>query len=263
MAGTDGALPEEAAALYRVEPTGFIAARTDLVARLRDEGRDADAAAVKALRKPTVVVWALDQLAVRDPDGVSDLLDAGRELRAAQQAAVSARGAADRLRSATAARREVVRRLTAVATGALDEVGSAGRTQADAIAAALESASIDEEAGRLLAAGTLTALPGEGAGFGTIFGLQAVPDAPSSPGPKRAATAKPDLPRLRRERDAAAKADRVHREHVERATAKVADLRERLERAEAALADAKVQARATSMEAKRAQRELEKAERVR
>jgi hypothetical protein len=258
-------VPDEAAALYRVEPGGFIAARNDLVARLREGGRDEDAAEVKALRKPTVVVWALDQLAGRDPDGIAALLDAGRELRAAQRAAVSTRAGADRLRSATAARREVVRRLTGEAAAALDEVGTAGRTHADQVAAALEIASIDEDAGRLLSAGMLQVVPTEPAGFGEVFGLQSVPGEAAAPASRsrRTATGTPDLARLRRERDAAVKAERTHREMVERLTGQVADLRGRLDTAEAKLADAKVQARASAMTAKRAQRELEKAERKR
>ena len=81
-------IPDEAASLLREAPEGFIAARDALVARLRASGRDDDAAVVKALRKPTVVAWALNQLSIRDPDGVRGLLDSGAEVRAAQQAAV-------------------------------------------------------------------------------------------------------------------------------------------------------------------------------
>ena len=56
----DHALPDTAAALFRDTPERFIAARDALVARLREEGRTTEAAIVKALRKPTVVAWALD-----------------------------------------------------------------------------------------------------------------------------------------------------------------------------------------------------------
>ena len=92
---TDRSGPPEASELYRGAPESFIAARDAQVERLRADGHGDDAAAVKALRKPTVVAWALNQLAVRDPDGMRALLEAGGEVRAAQQAALSSkRGAA-------------------------------------------------------------------------------------------------------------------------------------------------------------------------
>jgi hypothetical protein len=172
-------LPPEATELFRAEPAGFVAARDALVASLRHAGRDADAAAVKALRKPTLPVWALDQLAARDPGGLDRLLDAGAELRSAQQAAVSSAEAAERLRTATASRREVVASLTATAVEALTGIGAAGATQRDAIAEALERASIDLETGARLRAGTLTSLPAAPGGFGDVFGLAAVPDLPA------------------------------------------------------------------------------------
>src|ERR1043165_6740048 len=81
--------PAEAAPLFRVEPDRFVAERDDLVKRLRAEGRDGDAASVKALRKPTAVVWALNQLTARDREGLDALFEAGQRLRAAQQGALA------------------------------------------------------------------------------------------------------------------------------------------------------------------------------
>ena len=59
--------PAEAAALFRVEPSSFVSERDTLVKQLKADARDDDAAVVKALRKPTAVVWALNQLASRAP----------------------------------------------------------------------------------------------------------------------------------------------------------------------------------------------------
>ena len=102
-------LPDEAAELFRVPPEDFIAERDALVQRLRAEGRDEDATAVKALRKPTTVVWALNQLAAREPDALAALFEAGRDLRAAQQAALAGKpSGAEDLRITTAARRDAV-----------------------------------------------------------------------------------------------------------------------------------------------------------
>ena len=168
----DQALSGDAVALFREMPERFITARDALVARLRDEGQSAEAASVKALRKPTVVAWALDQLVVRDPDGLHALLDAGAEVRAAQQAALSSkRGAADRLRAAGAARRAAVADLAAVSIAALEEAGRGAGAHIDAIVQALEMCSVDPDAGAALAAGTLERPPVAGAGFGDVFGL--------------------------------------------------------------------------------------------
>src|SRR5437870_3946050 len=94
-------------ALYREPIEGFIAARDALAARLRED-------------RPA---GAVDQLATRDPHGLRQLLDAGAEVRAAQQAALSSGRNADRLRSATLERRAVVARLTAVAEEVLRAAG--------------------------------------------------------------------------------------------------------------------------------------------
>ena len=133
------ALPDEAAEVFRADPDGFVAARNGLAARLAAEGRTDDAAAIKALRKPTVAVWALNQLHDRDAEGVTALLDAGAELRAAQQAALSSsKGGAERLRTATVARRAAVAQLVESASGALTEAGRSADSQVGAIAGALE-----------------------------------------------------------------------------------------------------------------------------
>lgn len=252
--------PDEAGPLFRVEPKAFVAARNELAAKLRAEGRDADADAVKALRKPTVIVWALDQLADRDADGVEALLDAGRELRAAQRATLSSKAAGKRLRDATAARREVVARLTEVAVTALGEVGAAGRTRSDAIAAALESASLDDEVAARPAAGTLDVLPDEPAGFGEVFGLTAI-EGGVARSRSRGSSNAPDLARLRRDRDSAARAERASRDEAERLARELAELRERVKTLEPQYAEAEARAHEKSMEAKRAERALAKAER--
>jgi hypothetical protein len=270
-------LPDEAGALFRAAPETFVAARDALVKELRAQGRDADAAAVKAVRKPTVAVWALNQLAVRDADGVRSLLDAGAELRAAQQAAASSvSGAADRMREASAARRAVVARLVGVTSGALEELGR-GPSQADAIAAALEAASIDPDTGARLAAGTMRQLPANPGGFGDVFGLSLVPDtgdaratratgATRDPG-ARAATSPADaaaelrgeVNRLRRDRDAAARAASKAREVADRLAREVDDARQRADRVAEKHATAETGAGAAELEVARAERELARA----
>ena len=55
------AAPEEADALYGLPLEDFVAERDALAKRLRGEGRREDAQAVKALAKPTVAAWAVNQ----------------------------------------------------------------------------------------------------------------------------------------------------------------------------------------------------------
>ncbi len=94
--------------LFAVPPEDFIAARNAMVAELKAAGNDDDAAAVKALRRPTVTAYAVNHLAASDAEDIGELLDLGRRLVAAQRQVLSGRGgAAGELREATDARREV------------------------------------------------------------------------------------------------------------------------------------------------------------
>lgn len=280
-------IPDEASLLYREAPEGFIAARDALASRLRGFGRDDDAAVVKALRKPTVAAWALNQLSALDPDGVQGLLDAGAEVRAAQQAALSSkRGATDRLRKAGAARKEAVRELTKTATDALTEAGRASHTHADAIGVALEACSVDPIVGAALAAGTLERPPSAGGGFGDVFGLTSLEGGGAadeqSPEPERGvsrtrpgraaggtkgrgadratrAEMRAEVARLRRDRDAAARRARKARGVAEGFAHELEGMRRRLEVVERKHSDAEAAASAGELELARAERELKEA----
>jgi len=76
-------------ALYQLPPGEFTAARTALAKSLSG----AEAAAVKALKKPASVPWAVNQLYWRDRKTFQHLMDAGRALRSAQVAAIEGRRA--------------------------------------------------------------------------------------------------------------------------------------------------------------------------
>ncbi len=167
--------------MFREAPERFVAARDALVKQLREQDRQQDAVLVKSLRKPTVVTWTLNQLAVRDTGGVRALLDAGAQVRSVQQAALSSsKGASERLREATSSRRAAVTRLINVAREILADVGkvSISDTHVQAIERALETASIDHEAGKHLLEGTFETPPQDSPGFGDVSGLFAVPDLP-------------------------------------------------------------------------------------
>jgi hypothetical protein len=150
--------------LFSREPSEFIAARDALVKELREAGDKEGAAEVKALRRPTVAAWAINQLAQSDPDGIEELVEAGEALRTASLG----RTGAKELREAVARRREVVKRLTE-ATKRILPPSSATETNLSAIAQTLEAASVDEQAAEELRRGRLSkelALPAAFPGFG-------------------------------------------------------------------------------------------------
>src|SRR5437588_11498493 len=87
--------------LYTIDPSEFVARRNALAKELRAAGDRDAATTVSRLRRPTVVAWTLNQLARRDPAGISELVAVGDELTAAQRRARSGKGkGADALREA-------------------------------------------------------------------------------------------------------------------------------------------------------------------
>lgn len=249
-----GTLPEAAISLFRVPPDRFVAERDALVKQLRSVDRDDDAAAVKALRKPTATVWALNQLADRDPDALTALFDSGRALRAAQSEAIAG-DTSGALVEAGSARRAAVGRLTTATVAILDEGGHRGAAQTDAITQALEAASVDADIGAELSAGTLEKLPTAASdmglgGFAPMTALTGGGETAHEPsGPSRAEAA-----RLRRERDAArTNADR-RRAAADRLAKHIAEQEEALEQLRAEHAEAESAALEAEMDAERVSR---------
>jgi hypothetical protein len=235
--------------LYALDPTAFTAARDRLAADLRKAGDKEAAAEVKALRRPTVTAWALNQLARRHGDEVRLLLAASAEVARAQ-AEASAGGDAATFRRLTKERRELVHRLAAMAVGVLDErePGSGGGRR-DALVSALEAASMDEEGGEALLAGRLAAEPSPASGFGGFL-TAAVTAAEGSP------RAGPSRGEVRAARDRAERARSAAEEAAEAASAaaeKVAALERQLEEARSRAE----RARAKADEAARAAEEAE------
>jgi len=79
-------LEDELDRLYGLDLADFVAERTRLTRALRKEGRRAEAAQVQELRKPSLSVWTINQLARRRRKDLDLLLDAGHRLAMAQRA---------------------------------------------------------------------------------------------------------------------------------------------------------------------------------
>lgn len=167
-------LQRELDELYGLPLEEFTKARNDLATRLRKAHQSEAAAEVRGLRKPSVVAWTANQLARAEPQLVRGLLDAGAELRDAQQRALAGEADGGAVTDATAAERDAVRALVVAGRRLLGDRASAALL--DRLTQTLRAAAIDEGAGPLLAAGRLTEEL-QAVGFGP---LEAV--APKRPG---------------------------------------------------------------------------------
>src|ERR1041385_4697755 len=97
-------IQSEIDALFELSLADFTAARNVLAARLKQDGRPDDAARVKALQKPPISAWAVNQLYWRHREAFDRLLATGEHFRKAQASQLS--GEAVDLRESRDARRE-------------------------------------------------------------------------------------------------------------------------------------------------------------
>jgi len=171
--------------LFTAPAAEFVKARDALVRDLKREHRSDDAADVHALRRPTVAVWGVNQMAHTHRDGVAALVEAGRELEALQQEGAGAR---DELRAATRTRRALLDQLAEVAAS-YTERPEASR---GAIVATLDAASLDPELRDDLARGRLTTELAPAVRFlGDDDGTPAPPRRAPARSPRKAPTLPP------------------------------------------------------------------------
>jgi hypothetical protein len=143
-----GAVVDE---LYALVPDDFTAARDAASRAARDDGDREQAATLKALRRPSVSAWMVNQLARRHADRIDELLDLGEELRAAQDALQGAE-----LRALTRRRHELVGALADLAGEAAAESGRrVGDGVRREIEATLDAALADAQAADAVRSGHL------------------------------------------------------------------------------------------------------------
>ena len=183
MTGRDKLVEQAADELYSVSLGDFTRARDERAKALRKEGRREEANAVKALRKPTVAAWALNQLARQHAQEVERLLAAGGKLSAAQEDLL---GGGDRkaFQSAAVTERDEVARLAGEAAELVSEAGErTGPALREKIAETLHAAALDEETAEELRAGRLVREREAIGGFGGVM---------AAPAPARGRPAKGD-----------------------------------------------------------------------
>jgi len=113
-------IDEDINSLFKLPLAEFIGARKTLANRLKKEGRADEAKRVNALAKPSISVWAVNQLYWRHRNEFERLLAAGQRFRRAH---TSRSGKADELNEALEARREAINVLSDFASELLRNGG--------------------------------------------------------------------------------------------------------------------------------------------
>jgi len=283
--------------LYGLALDRFIPERTELARMLRADKRRDEAAAVAALRKPSVAAWAVNQLVRSQGGAVHELYEAGDRLREAQANLLAGSGDGRALRAANERERAAVDTLVAAARGLLDADGhELSPAVVERVADTLHAAALDEGAREQVRAGRLEReLRHVGLGLGeSVFAPAPAPAPARSAQPAKAPPAKRGKPaaqaetkqqraeraraareqaetakRLEREREAARKAARsaetAARRRAERSAHALRAAEKRRERAahalgeaDEALAAARAEAQAATAEHQRARAALER-----
>jgi hypothetical protein len=196
-------IPDE---LADVSPEDFVAARDALAKQLKADGKVAEAAEIKKLRKPTVPIWIAEQVRRHHDDAVDALREASAAVAAAQEVAIT-KGDRDALRTASTTRRDALREVGKAVEQTLARNGRPA-TYKDEVLSAIEADVTAEIAG------------------GTTFGLRDDLQLPK----RKETTRDVEAERKKAEREAAkAKAE------IEAAEERVTRARAELEKAEATL----------------------------
>jgi hypothetical protein len=248
--------------LLAVPPARFVAARNELARDLKKTDAK-QAAAIKALAKPSPSVWAINQVARTAADTLAAFLDASDALERAQ----SGRGGSEESRrayqAALATQREALDRVVDAARAALTEAGmAANRAVLERVTNNLRWAVPGSEARRLLAQGRLL-VDLEPPDFSALVDRIAIVPPAARPRERPPEKKPPSEPPARpRERADGKRLEtlRARRASIEET---VAVAREQLERARAAQDEAERAATALRRELGAAEKKVAEAERAR
>jgi hypothetical protein len=221
--------------LYGVPLEEFVDARNALVRELKKRGESDEAESVRQLRKPSVPVWAVNQLARTESRKINQLVKAEDALRSAHGRSE------DRFREALAAERATAAELLRSAGAILVEAGRPPTEDTlERISSTLQAAAADPAHREELTQGRLTDEL-EPLGFEALAGVKlparasAGSRAPRSPRTQAgaearaaAAKAKDEASRLERDADRAEHAARDARQRADRARAEAERLANQL-----------------------------------
>jgi len=233
---------EEIDRLYGKPLHEFTAARDALARDLRRAGDRAAADEVKALRKPTVSAWAINQLARNERMKVRSVLVGGEKLRSAH-AELLGGGRPAKVTEASDAERKAISHLVSSAAKILSQAGhSPNESTLERVASTLRAAAVDDEGRLLLEKGRLTR-DLDPSGFGPLGAVA--------------------TPTRQRGRDAGSATDRRRRKAAEEKLralrAELSELTKAAADADARVAAARRELRAAEAEAREARRKVERA----
>ena len=253
MAKTD----DTTADLYALPLDEFTDARNARAKELASAGDKERAAAVRALKKPSVPAWAVDQVARKHPKDVDALFDIGARLRDAQRKLMRS-GDTGAVKDAQAAERAAVKDLVAKAKAILTDAGNKpNEATLERIADTFYATAVDEDGRERVRTGTLDKEL-KRVGFGDIGELTVVPTA-GAPGKEE----RPRARSARLEKEAAklqAKAE-VEESAADEAEGLSEKLQAEAEESRARADEAREKARFARRRATEARREAEKAAR--
>ena len=139
--------------LYALPLDEFTAERDELAKRLRKEGDAEGADAVKALKKPSIAAWAVNQVQRDRPDEVRELIDVTEELHRVYKKLSSA-GARERLEEAAEIQRRLIKSLVRCAAQLLEAGGHPpGDATLGKVADTLRAAGLDSDVREQVARG--------------------------------------------------------------------------------------------------------------
>jgi hypothetical protein len=229
--------------LYGLPLDEFTLARDETARRLRGEGRRQDAAAVKALRKPSNPAWIVNMLRRRHPSVVDDLFAAGERLRTTQLGGEGAK-LHDAMRAERSALDRAMRNAEEIATHA--RLATAITLQR--VQETLHLAALDPDVAADVRRGVLVR-EGRASGFAGLADL-----APPSEGVKRPA-GQPDPPRS----GASKRSEPKETAATARRARQLAEARERVTDARRALKEAERELSAAARLVAEATRQQERA----
>lgn len=245
MAGVDKDLDAVAEELYGVRPAEFTAAREEYVARARKAGEKELAAAIAALRKPTLAAWTAGLLPRHRPAEARQFASLGEALRAAHRTLDGAR-----LRELSHERHVVMGQLARTARALAAEAGQpVSESVLREVEQILHAVLADEVVAGEWENGRLAKAPETVLGFDGLEPAPGVvpPTAPRAVGPAVAGEPSPKAGK----RESAGAAARSRQDRTEKARAELATARREAEELEAELtaAEQAAQRARTAMEA--------------
>jgi hypothetical protein len=140
--------------LYGLPLDAFVGERDALAKELRSGGQRDEAAEVKALKKPSVAAWAVNQALRTQKKAAGKLWQAGDALAAAQDAILAGKGSGADLRAASERERAAVEPLVDAARGLLNASGGdLSEATIERVRETLHAGAIDPEARDEVASG--------------------------------------------------------------------------------------------------------------